>query len=71
MKTRKQRKHRFVVGYCREGNCIYGKERGRSIRNDWTIARPMTLWQAKSMLNDLHGAPKAIYELVPVREEPK
>lgn len=62
----KNRKHNYVVGYSREGNCIYGKVTGRRIREDFTMANPMTLHQAKSMLNDLHNSPKAIFKLVPL-----
>lgn len=64
--AKKQRKHNYVVGFLNEGSCIYGKAYGQAIRNDWTIANPMTLWQATSMLNDLHTYPKAIFKLVPV-----
>lgn len=62
----KNRKHNYVVGYPLEGACIYGKVRGRRIREEWTIAHPMTLRQAASMLKDLHDYPKAIFKLVPV-----
>lgn len=62
----KKRKHNYVVGYPGEGSCIYGKVDGRRIREDFTIANPMTLHQAASMLNDLHDYPKVIFKLVPV-----
>lgn len=62
----KVRKHNYVVGYPDEGCCIYGKEYGRRIRDKWTIAHPMTLHQANSMLKDLRDSPKVIFKLVPV-----
>lgn len=62
----KKRKHNYVVGYPSEGSSIYGKVAGRRIREDFTIANPMTLHQAASMLNDLHDYPKVIFKLVPV-----
>lgn len=66
MKKPKKRAHRFVVGYNYEGACLYGKVPGRKIREDWTVAHPMTRWQAKTMLSDL--SPRgAIYELVEVK----
>lgn len=72
---KKVHKHNYVVGFPGEGSCIYGKVPGRRIREDWTIANPMTLGQAASMLKDLDGYPKAIYKLVPVaimtRDKPK
>lgn len=63
---KKPRKHNYVVGYPSEGSCIYGKEQGRRIREEWTIARPMTLNQATSMLKELRDYPKVIFKLVPV-----
>ena len=62
----KNRKHNYVVGYLNEGSCIYGKVSGRRIREDFTLANPMTLHQANSMLKDLHDYPKAIFKLVPL-----
>lgn len=64
--AKKQRKHNYVVGYLNEGSSIQGKVDGRRIRDDYTVANPMTLNQAYSMLKDLHDYPKAIFKLVPL-----
>lgn len=64
--AKKERKHNYLVGYLGEGACIYGKVDGRRIREDFTIANPMTLYQANSMLKDFHNFPIAIFKLVPL-----
>ena len=48
-------------------NLVFGKAAGQVSKDgDFTIARPMTLNQAATMIKDLEGSPKVIYRLVPL-----
>lgn len=58
--TRK-RKDRFVVGYTRSGNCVYGEEDDQY--NHWVD--PICLEKVLERFPWLHAAPAMIYELVP------
>ncbi len=60
----KKLKHRFVVGYLRERNVIYGKDD----RGQVTYTEPFTEFQARRYMRHLTSpTTKAIYELIPVK----
>jgi len=66
MKTK--RKHRFVVGFKEESQCIYGKD-AFSEQCECDVAsftQPMTIFQAIRQLETLDGDKKGVYELVEV-----
>ncbi len=54
-----KRKHRFMIGYPADVNCIYGK-------NGW--ANPMTKSQALRYQKDMFCEGAIIYELVEIEE---
>ena len=55
--------HRYMVGFDEDHQTIYGKDEG----GECIYADPMTLRQARRKLQDLEGAAKTVYKLVPVR----
>jgi hypothetical protein len=68
----KKRKAKYLVGYLRDGNAVFGREFGRrgniGLGNDGGIklTDPMNRRQAKKLLADMPCDGCAIFELVPV-----
>lgn len=65
MKKPDTRKHKYLVGYVGEGQCVYDFKFKSNPRQ---YVEPMTLAQAKRKVEELNtpSAKVAIYELVPI-----
>lgn len=66
-------KHKYVVGFVGENQCVYGKDR-YSETYECEVAsftHPLTLWQAKRQLKKLSSGKKTIYELKPIKTKVK
>ena len=60
----KQRTHRFLVGYKKDGAVVFGK-----YKNDcFTSAIPLTLFQAKREVKRMMQADGVIFKLVEVKD---
>jgi len=65
----KKRRARFVVGYIRAGNILFGRKGYHTWPGAWrdcSIADPLTARQARELLAETPCADCAIFELVPV-----
>jgi len=65
MAKQDKEKHKYLVGFIGEMQCVYGKEDSRFTGDIASYTRPMTIRQAVRQLNILTGE-KTIYELKPV-----
>ena len=65
MTKRKPNKHRFLIGYIRDGNCVYDMEENEIKGRRWV--NPLTLFQAKRIIKKLSSTEcrKVIFELKP------
>lgn len=68
-----KRKHRFVVGYQGDRECVYGADHFKSTapHGNYELGRHvdlMTEWQAARALREMPCDGAVIYELVPVKE---
>ena len=69
---KKKRKHRFVIGYCSDGNAVYGKNHfADNAPRAGQYADPMTKHDAKRLVEKLvHPRVDArIFEMVEVEGE--
>lgn len=64
----KKRTRRYVVGYLREGNCVYGSAVGSSSTD---AINPKTLTEARRWAEDLLDDGAAVFELVPIEVKAK
>jgi hypothetical protein len=62
----RKRKHRYLVGFVGDGNCVYDMREHDIKGRNWV--KPLTLNQAKRALTKLVRASgrHAIYEIVPI-----
>ena len=61
-------KHKYLVGYVGEHQCVYGKDFGNNLKKT-SYTQPLTLYQAKLIMKKLSKvctSPKRIYKLVEV-----
>lgn len=70
-RTRSKRRHRFVVGYSGDGNCIYGAVPVPDASECRGYTNPLTLNQAQRRIKTgAFTATVRIFELVPIKGAP-